>query len=481
MTVLHASAECYPAAKAGGLGDVVGALPKYQISLGVPASVIMPKYRTPWVRQQTVDIHFSGVYPLEGDFVPFSVEEVIDANLGFPLYLVNISGVFDRPGIYGDPDQGWYTDNTERFLHFQRAVAEYILQSPQKPDILHCHDHHAGLLPFLVQHSLRYQVLQNLPTVFTIHNGEYHGSFPWEQQHLIPEFDTAAKGMLEWDHQINPLASAIKCAWQVTTVSAGYLNELMTSANGLESLIKQEAGKATGILNGIDDAVWDPRNDPFLASNLQQDVDAFKQRNKEALAGRFLFDPRMPVFTFIGRLVREKGADLLPDLIDQILSTGVDLTFLVLGTGEPELHQRLDALRQKFRGRFDVALEYNETLAHQLYAGSDFLLMPSRVEPCGLNQMYAMRYGTVPIVRSVGGLKDTVPDMEETALGRGIRFHDFTLEEARHAIWRAREYFFQRETFTALRNRIMQIDFSWSRAAATYIDIYKKQINQPAL
>lgn len=480
MNVLHVSAECYPAAKAGGLGDVVGALPKYLNDIDFPSTVIMPKYRTPWVRQQEVTPIFTGTFPMLDDFIPFSVEEVTSTDLGFPLYLVNIIGQFDRPGIYGDPQAGWYTDNESRFLYFQRAVAEWLLQLQKKPAIIHCHDYHSGVLPFILTQSFRYQKLRSIPTVFTIHNGEYHGSFDWSLSYLIPPFPPKARGLLEWDYRINPLACGIKCAWHVTTVSPTYLEELSQDANGLEILIRQEKEKASGVLNGIDDNVWDPTTDPLIRSHFAGDVSAYKRGNKEALSSDFLFDPRLPVFTFIGRLVREKGADLLPDLIDQILSTGADLCFLVLGTGEPEIHQRFQALRQKHTGRFDVALKYDERLAHQLYAGSDFLLMPSRVEPCGLNQLYALRYGTVPIVRSVGGLKDTVIDLSESKKkGRGFRFDHFTLEDARQAVWRAREAYDEPDTFADLRKRIMQLDFSWTKAAHNYSNIYNKLIKQP--
>lgn len=479
MKVLHVSAECYPAAKAGGLGDVVGALPKYLNDMDWPSAVVMPKYRTKWVRSQKIRPVFAGVYPLKGDLIPYSVEVAENADLGFPLYLINIVGQFDRPGIYGDPDAGWYNDNGTRFIHFQLAVLEWIKHMPSPPRIIHSHDYHSGLIPFLMKHGEGYESMREIPSIFTIHNGEYHGEFPWHLGDLLPKFPPTAKGLLDWNGFINPLASAIKCAWIVTTVSSTYLDELSRDANGLEVLFKQEKNKSFGILNGIDDLVWDPRTDPLIAHKLQDNWSSFKRKNKEELLDRFYFDIRFPVVTFIGRLVREKGADLLPDLIDRMLKSTNDINFLILGTGEPHIHEGLMGLRQVYNRRFDVALEYNEQLAHQLYAGSDFLLMPSRVEPCGLNQMYAMRYGTVPIVRSVGGLKDTVIDvLESPSEGRGFRFDLFNLEEAQHAIWRAREYAQQPESLEELRARITSVDFSWNRSAANYISIYKHFENQ---
>jgi len=480
MDILHVSAECYPAAKAGGLGDVAGALPKYQNDLGKESAVIIPKYRTKWVRAQTIKPVFTGVYPFQKDFIPFSIETVEDAELGFPLYLVNIIGQFDRDGVYGDPVEGWYTDNTERFIHFQLAVLEWIKQMPDLPKVVHCHDYHTGLIPFFMQHGLTYKKLATVPTVFTIHNGEYHGDFAWELVSMLPAFHANAKGLLEWDGRINPLATGIKTAWGLTTVSPTYMTELTTDSNGLEKLIQKELKKSSGVLNGIDLKVWDPAKDPFIKEKFTGDFKNYKFKNKAILGARFQVDLRLPLITFIGRLVREKGADLLPDLYRQVLYAGVPAVFVILGTGEPELHQQFLALKRDFPGKFDVALEYNEGLAHQLYSGSDFLIMPSRVEPCGLNQMYAMRYGTLPIVRSVGGLKDTVIDLDESPEeGRGIRFDEFSLEGGHHALWRAAKVFQDTKKMQGIARRIMDLDFSWTQSAKAYETIYQNlQINK---
>ena len=347
----------------------------------------------------------------------------------------------------------------------------------QRPVLLHCHDHHTGLIPFLVKYGVEYRSIRHIPTVFTIHNGEYHGSFSWERLDLLPFFDAEARGLLDWNNVINPLACAIKCAWHITTVSPSYLQELMTFSNGLEGLIRTEAAKASGILNGIDSQVWDPGSDPYLPHKFKGKLGDYKNRNKEVITQRFQVDPRLPVITFIGRLVREKGADLLPDLINQVLTTGLDVAFIILGTGESWLHDSLRRMQHHFQRKLDIALEYNEGLAHQLYAGSDFLFMPSRVEPCGLNQMYAMRYGTIPIVRSVGGLRDTVPDVgEPDDRGRGIRFDHFNLDDAHHAVYRAVEVFRNQPFLDHLRHNIMQVDFSWERSAGSYIRIYEQLV-----
>jgi starch synthase len=472
MKILHVSAECYPAAKAGGLGDVVGALPKYLNQRGWPSAAVIPKYQLPWFLARQFELVYAGAFRLHNVYYPFAIEKELGDSLGFPLYVVNLPGKFDRPGIYGDA-AGWFNDNAERWVFFQQAILNWVLNMAEKPAVLHCHDHHSGLIPFMVQHSLEYRAISHIPTVFTIHNGEYHGAFGWDKHVLLPAFEASASGLIDWEGAINPLASAIKCAWRVTTVSKTYLDELMAYSNGLEGLLRTEAAKCSGILNGIDADVWDPAIDPYLPHHFEGNIDSYKSANKLALQQHFNADLDLPVFTFIGRLVREKGADLIPDLIARVLSEGLGVSFLILGTGEPHLHEALADLQWRFPRRCAVVLAYNEGIAHQLYAGSDFLLMPSRVEPCGLNQMYSMRYGTVPVVRSVGGLKDTVIDIGEPNLpGRGIRFDHFTLNDAALAIYRAHELYHNPSTLSEVREHIMGVDFSWESAAENYITVY---------
>lgn len=476
MKILHISAECYPAAKAGGLGDVVGALPKYLNKAGISSGVIIPKYRLKWIGEHHFTPVYQGAVRIHNYYVPFSIEQETGNSLGFPFFVANIPGLFDRAGIYADPGGYVYNDEVQRYLCFQQAVLQWIVQSPGKPAVLHCHDHHTGLIPFMVKHCPEYSSLRHIPTVFTIHNGAYHGAFSWEKLYLMPFFDSQARGLLDWANTICPLAAGIKCAWRVTTVSPSYLHELRDDSGGMEWLFWHEQHKCQGVLNGIDAQVWNPRTDKYITNPLKDDVEIFKAQNKKVLGQHFQIDPSLPLIGFIGRMVREKGADLLPDLISRVLQSGMRVGFIVLGTGDPRLEDALRHLAYHFKGRFDISVEYNEALAHQIYAGADFLLMPSRIEPCGLNQMYAMRYGTMPIVRSVGGLKDTVPDIgEPNDIGRGIRFDKFSLEDSALAVYRAAElYYHHREVFEGIRSRIMQIDFSWERAATEYIEIYEE-------
>lgn len=474
MKILHISAECYPAAKAGGLGDVAGALPKYLNQAGADTAVIIPKYQTKWLEKQSYQEVYRGTIQLHHEHFVFAIEKVVNDELGFPLYVANIPGKFDRPGIYQDPSGFSYGDELQRALSFQIAVLHWLRWMDQKPEILHCHDHHTGLIPFLVKYAYDFHTLKNIPTVFTIHNGVYHGAFSWGNMGLLPAFDSYAGGLMDWGDTINPLASAIKCCWKLTTVSPSYMDELRNESNGLEWLLNNERGKSIGILNGIDTQVWNPKTDPLIDTKLGRSIAKYKEANKKVLLERFNnLQPDLPIFTFIGRLVREKGADLIPDFVSRFLYDGHRANFIILGTGTLGLHQIFSNMRSHFKGFFDASLEYNETLAHQLYAGSDFLIMPSRVEPCGLNQMYSMRYGTVPVVRSIGGLKDTVPDIGETE-GRGIRFNQLSVDDGYMSLVRGVDLYNDKKAFNALLKRITKLDFSWEQSAEAYHAIYKE-------
>ena len=474
IKVLHVAAECYPAAKSGGLGDVVGALPKYQCKLGVRTAVVIPKYYNKWITSQNYsEVHYGDIR-LHDRYYHFSVQEQVSEDLGYALYVVDIPGLFDRDGIYADNRTGYpYGDEVSRYLAFQQAVLRWVQSFEELPALLHCHDHHTGLIPFFVKYSPEFKRLKDLPTVFTIHNGQYQGAFSWTQQHLLPYFYTDASGWLDWGSTINPMATAIKCCWRLTTVSPNYLQELMQSSNGLEGLIRQESGKSVGILNGIDTQVWDPATDPLVEVPFKKSVERYKSANKKVLANEFNIQEDLPLFTFIGRLVDEKGADMIPDLIYRYLGTGRRACFFVLGSGDRKLKDRFLSMRHDLFNFFDASISYNEKLAHQLYAGSDFLLMPSRVEPCGLNQLYSFRYGTIPVVRAVGGLWDTVIDAGEPEVGRGFRFIQFSVEDALDALIRASSLYYDKKSLDGLRKRIMALDYSWEKSANDYLDLYK--------
>ena len=469
MEIIHVSAECYPVAKAGGLGDVVGALPKYQNELGQTAKVIMPMYRTKFLYQNEWELVHEGGQYIGEQWFKYAVIKEKTNKLGFDIYLVDINGLLDREKVYG------YDDDTRRFIAFQIAVCDWLNKWQHKPDVIHCHDHHTGLIPFMVQFCYGFQSLRTVPTVFTIHNAEYQGWLGWDQQHLLPPYDTWKSGLLDWNNTINPLASAIKCAWRVTTVSPSYMEELKFAANGLEDLLAMEWRKSTGILNGIDSDVWNPTKDNFIPKNYDDHlVKEGKRKNKKELCGYFGLDPNKPLITFIGRLVGEKAADILPDAIrNSIYQYGGAANFLVLGSGDAHVENRLDALQHQLNGYVSSYIGYNESLSHLMYAGADFLLMPSRVEPCGLNQMYALRYGTVPMVRSTGGLKDTVKDFGDWQ-GYGIRFNNASVADITHSVGRAIDlYNNKRDLYNWMRSYMMGIDHSWDTSAKEYIMLYE--------
>lgn len=479
MQVIHVSFECYPVAKAGGLADVVGALPKYLQQFEVDSWVVMPHFDIEWVRNHQLDTVHSGVARMGGERFEYRIVREAGGVLGFPLYLVDIPGRLDRQGIYIDPKSDFpYWDEFERFLSFQVAVLDWIKSFSKKPDVIHCHDHHTALIPLLMTSSPVYHEFRSIPSVLTIHNGHYQGWYDPEKRHLLPKIEPEREGFLYWNGRINALSAGIRTAWSVTTVSESYLHELQHSCKGLESLLSYEQMKSHGIINGIDTDVWNPDTDPLIAGNFDHKTfQEGKAKNKDWICSEFSFDPQLPLFSFIGRLVDEKGADLLPDLIVRYLETGLKGSFLILGTGEPWLHSRFHEMKNRYVNFFDASLTYNEGLAHRMYAGSDFLIMPSRVEPCGLNQMYAMRYGTLPIVRSIGGLRDTVRDFSQPD-GYGILFEHFNLDDAYHALQRAAALYQDSHLIKELQKRAMAKDFSWHSSAEKYVNMYKSLIKE---
>lgn len=466
MEIFHISAECYPVAKVGGLADVVGALPKYQKKAGNNVKVIIPFYDTKFRTENEFEIIFSSVVELGYFNFQYSIIKEKKDILGFELYLVDIPELFDRKNVYG------YQDDIERFLSFQIATLNWINSRPTSPDVINCHDHHTGLIPFMIQYSYKYQKLRNIPTVITIHNGLYQGQFSFDKLFYIPEFESSKISILDWDNCINSLAVAVKCANAVTTVSPSYLDEINKSAGGLENLFKMVRQKSIGILNGIDIEVWNPADDKMLEQNYSiKSLGKGKQVNKEKLCTLFNLDPTKPLFGFIGRLLPEKGGDLLPFASEKSLNeNNGEINILILGSGDNQIENKLMELSYKFPGNYNNFIGYNETLAHMVYAGADFILMPSRVEPCGLNQMYAMRYGTIPIVRKTGGLKDTVKDFGDN--GNGISHDQASVWDISYSISRAVELYKNKKELKKIREIGMKTDHSWERVCQEYIEVY---------
>lgn len=473
MHVIHFAAECYPVAKVGGLADVLGALPKYQCKLGINASVVLPFYDKTFVRNHHFEEIFTGRINQGGEWLAYAVLKEKDDTLGFALFLIRILGLLDREEIYG------YADEHLQFLAFQHASLDWLCNSKVRPDIIHCHDHHTGLIPFYIEHAGQFDYLKGIPTVATVHNAEYQGWLDWKMASLLPAFDTWRWGLLDWYGLINPLATSIKCCWAYTTVSQGYLSELYREANGLEGLFLAEKDKAYGIVNGIDTDVWNASTDSMLVCNFNLvNITKGKKTNKEKLCADYGLNPLLPLIAFIGRFALEKGADFLSESIRYSLEHHEgELNFFVLGSGDPSIERKLVELSENYSQHFGVYIGYNEELAHQVYASADYLLMPSRVEPCGLNQLYAMRYGAIPIVRATGGLKDTVKDIN-TPDGYGMLFDEASVEAVFGAIQHALSFWktTTKRELGMLRKKVMKLDFSWDKSAAKYIELYQKLI-----
>lgn len=468
MKVIHISAECYPAAKVGGLADVVGALPKYQTLQNYEAAVVMPYYNNAFSKSTTYESDFESEISIATNTYKTSVLKVKDSfkNLGYHLFQIKIENLFDTENVYSEND-------TERYITFQRAVLDWILQFEQAPNVIHCHDHHTGLIPFMLTQCYKYSDLKTVPTVFTIHNAGYQGEFSFEKLNYLPEYNLEHSGLLEWDYSINPMAAAIKACWRYTTVSPNYMNELPYAATGLDALFDNERSKSVGILNGIDTDVWNPATDKMITKNYTtKNVGVGKQENKALICKKFNLDPNKPLVAFIGRLVYQKGADIMAGIFDRALEAN-DINGLVLGSGDSHAEFLLNELKEKYPGRYNTYIGYNEELSHLIYAGADFLIMPSRFEPCGLNQLYALRYGTIPVVRTTGGLKDTVKDIGEKG-GFGIRHEHVNVDDVALAITRANKLYNDTKEFKRIRKEIMSIDNSWENSALEYIELYNQ-------
>jgi starch synthase len=466
MKILHTSFECYPIAKVGGLADVVGSLPKYQNDLGYESNVIMPYYDNAFFKKKKLKTEFTGVFKLKNELYNYSISTIVIKSTRVTTYIVQVEGLLDRENVYG------YDDETKQYIGFQLAVLNWLCASDKSFDVIHCHDHHTSLIPFMINYCDDYLKLKYTPTVITIHNAQYQGQFSHEEIKLIPTFNFDNVGLLDWYGSINPLAAGIKCSSKVNTVSPSYMAELKERANGLEGLLRSESNKCIGILNGIDTDFWNTEKDNMLAKNYKvSNVVSGKKANKKKICELYDLDVELPLFGFIGRLVGEKSADLLPQAIREALEENDEINVMILGSGHQEIEEQFIELKEEFKGRFNAHIGYDEKLSHLLYAGCDFLLMPSRVEPCGLNQMYSLRYGTIPIVRRTGGLKDTVIDIGDG--GFGICHDQASVWDIKYSIGRAIELYKDVNSFRKIQKAIMKIDNSWTKSAQEYINLYK--------
>ncbi len=480
LSVLMVGSEALPFSKTGGLADVLGALPLALGKLGHRVTLVTPKYRGVQAQGTTRTIQVSGI----GGAVAATrvIEQPLSPNV--KAVLVDRPELYDRESLYGAG--GDYPDNSRRFAFLCRAALEYALQSGETFDILHAHDWQAGLAPvYLRTRYAREPRLSGMAAIFTIHNLAYQGNFPpdWlAPLELGPELMSV--DALEFWGQISLLKGGIVFSDSITTVSPTYAREIQTKeyGSGFEGVLAARAANLHGILNGIDTDRWDPRRDPFLPEpydehNLER-KDSAKRALFELLSPGTAFENLTPPLVgIVSRLVDQKGFDLVAELASALPTYG---SFAVLGTGDSRYEKLLRELAAAFPNRFAVKIGFDESLAHLIEGAADIFLMPSRFEPCGLNQMYSMRYGTVPVVRATGGLADTVTDYNDAAgTGTGFTFTPYTPVALLGALERARTVFANPTNWKKLQVAGMRQDFSWDRSAREYVKLYESTRGRP--
>jgi starch synthase len=484
MQIVFATAEVSPIAKTGGLGDVCGSLPKALRDLGHDVVVFMPFYRDArnWFERAGLSIE-EALPTTQILWANWSAEATyLRANLpgtDIPLYLVVNDHFFNREHIYAPRADG-YDDNVERFTFFCRSVINGCELLDISPDVVHAHDWHAALLPIYLHSGLRASPqFADARSVFTIHNLNYQGTgTPAQFAATGLHSRYFAPDALEHWGEMNLMKGGIIFADQVTTVSPNYAHEIQTAAlgAGLDGIVRSLSFKLTGILNGIDVDEWDPSTDTNITSNYDSQRLNGKSLSKRALLreANLKLRAKTPLLSFISRLVDQKGVDILVPALGRILAAGSQA--VVLGSGEPRYENALLHLAREYPDRCKVWIGFDGALAHRIYAGSDLLLMPSVYEPCGLNQMYALRYGTIPVVRLTRGLVDTVIpyDGSNSAGANGFGFTTATESELFIATWVAILNYREGRIWRDLQVNAMSADFSWSRSARDYVQVYER-------
>ena len=480
MQVLYITAELYPWVKSGGLGDVAAALPPALIAGGIDVRLLLPGFRG------FLDA-FPGITDIARLTTPFATERVRVCLTRLPgseslAYLVDHPAFYDRPGNpYAGPDSSDWPDNHRRFGLFGWIAAELARGADPgwRPDILHGHDWHTGLAPAYL--AARPPAAGHVPTVFTVHNLAYRGPFPgtiFPELALPPEFFSIDG--VEFFGTVSFIKAGLFYSDRLTTVSPTYAREIQTPAFGwgLDGLLRARNNVLTGILNGVDPRFWDPRHDKNLPQTYcTEHAAAGKRAAKAVLQRRLGLEPGDggPLHGAVSRLTPQKGLDLVLAGLPDLVTGGGQLA--LLGSGDDDLEQAFRAAAEQYRGRVGVAIGYDESLAHLIIGGSDVILVPSRFEPCGLTQLYALRYGALPLVRRIGGLADTVVDATATSLAEGVAtgfaFDDDSPSALMSAIGRATELFREREIWQRMMRRAMTRDFSWAAAARLYAGVYR--------
>jgi starch synthase len=481
LSIVMVTPEAHPFAKTGGLAEVTAALPRALARLGHAVTLILPRYRrveisgadrteltfTLGKRSQTVAIH----------------QRPLMDNL--TAVLVDAPELFDREGLYGTAS-GDYPDNAWRFAVLSRAALEWIRVRRTRPSIIHAHDWQTGLVPvYQKMHLSTDPIVGGVPSVFTIHNLAFQGLFPaallaeiglgWEVMHV---------DAMEYWGQLNFLKAGINFSEKITTVSAGYAKEIMRTelGFGLQGVLARRADDVVGILNGIDTERWNPAADPFVPATFDASDLQGKTRAKRALleAVGLMTDDRVlqrPVIGMVSRLTDQKGLDIFEAAVPELMT--LDATWVLLGSGEHRYEQLWRALPARHPDRVSATIGFDERLAHMIEAGADLFLMPSRFEPCGLNQMYSLRYGTVPVVHATGGLDDTVEDYDPlTGRGTGFKFGDYTAVGLVRTVRRALSVFQNSTAWRQIQQAGMRRDHSWDVSAREYVKVYREAVTE---
>jgi starch synthase len=476
MHIAFAASECVPYSKTGGLADVVGALPPALAALGHQVTVYAPLYRqTKLTQSKTV---------LRSVTVPFDDRyrfcSLVDGGIhsGVQFYFVDYPPYFDREALYGT-SAGDYHDNAERFALFSRAVLE-ASKFLGRPDIFHCHDWQTALIPVLLRTVyLEDPAFQDVASVFTIHNMGYQGLFPPEILPLLMlPWDLFTITKLEFYGNVNLLKGALAFADYVTTVSRKYSQEIQTAEYGfgLEGVLRARSSTVTGILNGVDYAEWSPESDKYIVARYSAGDLSGKQQCKADLLREFGVsseEVRQPVIGIVSRFAAQKGFDLIAQVMDRLARE--EMIMVALGSGDREYQDMFQRLAKQFPQKIAVKVAYDNALAHKIEAGSDMFLMPSKYEPCGLNQIYSLKYGTVPLVRATGGLDDTIENWDpRTQKGTGFKFTRYTGEALLATVRAALQAFHDHAGWETLMRNGMAKDFSWNASAREYVRVYER-------
>jgi len=482
MKILFASSEAVPFAKTGGLADVSGSLPRVLAQMGHEVFLILPKYRS--IDGKRCPLTKTGITLKVPIALRVETAEVYscDSVPRFHSLFIRKDAYYEREQLYGTPS-GDFEDNAERFTFFSRALVEAAVALDLNPDIIHCNDWQTGLAPVYLKTLYRNSSsLKQAASIFTVHNIGYQGLF-WHYDLQLTNlgWELFTPQALEFYGKINFLKAGMVFADAVTTVSRKYMEEIQTPefGAGLDGVLRDRKGDLYGILNGVDYDEWSPAKDPLIKEQYSPADLKGKRACKGDLQREFGLELReeIPLIGMISRLDEQKGFDLIEAIMEKLMELGPQC--VLLGTGKEKYHLLLEDLQKKYPGQLGVKIAFNNVLAHKIEAGADMFLMPSRYEPCGLNQIYSLKYGTVPIVRATGGLDDTIADFNPlTAAGNGFKFRDHTASCLLEAIQRALQAYRDRPLWENLMLRGMSADFSWERSAREYLQVYQETLEK---